>query len=75
MTTRRKYYYLSVDYEESLEGYEYIKNPFNIDLSGSDWLSVLDSINIEKITSLNEKEIDLIKNLAIKGNNSKFMSK
>ena len=36
---------------------------------------ILDSINIEKITSLNEKEIDLIKNLAIKGNNSKFMSK
>lgn len=36
---------------------------------------ILDNINIEKITSLNEKEIDLIKNLAIKGNNSKFMSK
>ncbi len=48
-SSRRKYYYLSVDYEESLKGYEYIENPFNIDLGGSDWLSVLNSINIDTI--------------------------
>ena len=36
---------------------------------------ILDSINIEKITTFSEKEIDLIKNLAIKANNKKFISK
>ena len=36
---------------------------------------ILNSINIEKITSFGEKEIDLIKNLAIKANDKKFIAK
>ena len=36
---------------------------------------ILNSINIEKITNFSEKEIDLIKNLAIKANNKKFICK
>ena len=36
---------------------------------------ILQSINIEKITTFAEKEIDLIKNLAIKVNDKKFIAK
>ena len=36
---------------------------------------ILSTINIEKITTFSEKEIDLIKNLAIKANNKKFIAK
>ena len=36
---------------------------------------ILDSLNIETITTFSEKEIELIKNLAIKANNKKFISK
>ena len=36
---------------------------------------ILNTINIEKIPSFGEKELDLIKNLAIKANDKKFISK
>ena len=36
---------------------------------------ILNSINIEKITTFSEKEIDLIKNLAMKANDKKFIVK
>ena len=36
---------------------------------------ILSNINIEKITSFSEKEIDLMKNLAMKANDKKFIDK